>query len=80
MIKCMAIVGSEIFWKGMGCGLSGEQRVSPIWMSAMPEIATMAPIFASFTSTLFKPSYSYSLLIFTFFSLSGSWWFTMTTS
>ena len=29
-INCMAMVGSEIFWKGMGSGLSVEQRVSPI--------------------------------------------------
>ena len=79
-IKCMAIVGSEIFWKGMGLGFSGEQRVSPIWISEMPEMATIEPMPASFTSTLLKPSNSYSLLIFTFFILSGSWWLTITTS
>ena len=41
--------------------------VSPIWMSAIPEIATMEPTVASFTSTLLRPSNSYNLLIFTFF-------------
>ncbi len=35
------MVGSDIFWNGIGCGFSGEQSVSPIWMSAMPEIATI---------------------------------------
>ena len=49
---------SRIFWKGMGAGLSTEQRVSPIWMSAMPEIATMEPMPASWISTLFNPSNS----------------------
>lgn len=41
--------------------------VSPIWMSAIPEIATMEPTVASFTSTLLRPSNSYNLLIFTFY-------------
>ena len=35
-------------------------------------IATIDPIFASATSTLFKPSNSYNLLMRTFFCLSGS--------
>jgi len=57
-MKFMAMVGSEIFWKGIASGFSPPQRVSPIWMSAIPEIATMEPIVASFTSTLFRPSNS----------------------
>ena len=55
-----------------GSGISGEQIVSPMWMSAIPEIATMEPMPASVTSTLFNPSNSYNLLIRTFFILSGS--------
>ena len=54
----MEIVGSLIFWKGMAFGASGEQRVSPIWISVIPEMATMEPMPASFTSTLFRPSNS----------------------
>ena len=57
-MNCMEMVGSEIFWKGIACGCSGEQRVSPIWMSAMPEMATMEPMVASATSTFFSPSNS----------------------
>ena len=63
---------SDIFWKGMGLTSSGEQRVSPIWISEMPEIATMEPMPASFTSTRFKPSNSYSFETLTFRILSGS--------
>ena len=55
-MKFMDSVGSEIFWNGMATGFSGAQMVSPIWISAIPEIATMEPIFASVTSTLFRPS------------------------
>ena len=79
-INCIAIVGSEIFWKGIATGFSGEHKVSPIWMSAIPEIATIEPIVASFTSTLFSPSNSYNLLIFTRLCLSGSWALTSMTS
>jgi len=68
----MESVGSEIFWNGIATGFSGAQIVSPIWISAIPEIATIDPIFASATSTLFKPSNSYNLLMRTFFFLSGS--------
>ena len=57
-MKFMASVGSEIFWKGIATGFSGEQIVSPMWMSAIPEIATMDPMPASVTSTLFSPSNS----------------------
>ena len=57
-MKCMAMVGSEIFWNGMASGFSGEHRVSPMWMSLMPEMATMEPMPASVTSTRFKPSNS----------------------
>lgn len=64
--NCIAIVGSEIFWNSIGTGLSGEQIVSPMEISAIPEIATIEPMPASFTSTLFRPSNSYNLLIFTF--------------
>ena len=71
-MNCMEIVGSEIFWNGMASGFSGEQRVSPMEISEIPEIATIEPIVASFTSTLFRPSNSYSLLILTFCCLSGS--------
>ena len=60
------MVGSDIFWKGIATGLSTEQRVSPIWMSVIPDIATMEPMEAEVTSTLFNPSNSYNLLIFTF--------------
>lgn len=42
----MAIVGSEIFWNGMATGFSGEQIVSPMWMSVIPEIATIDPMVA----------------------------------
>ena len=59
------MVGSEIFWNGMATGLSAEQIVSPMWISAIPEMATMEPMPADFTSTLFRPSNSYSLLILT---------------
>ena len=34
----MEIVGSEIFWNGIGSGFSGEQSVSPIEISEMPDI------------------------------------------
>ena len=57
-MKYMAMVGSEIFWKGMASGFAGEQIVSPMWISAIPEMATMAPIFASWTSTRLSPSNS----------------------
>ena len=57
-MNCMAIVGSEIFWKGIASGFSGEQSVSPMEMSEIPEMATMEPMVASFTSTLFNPSNS----------------------
>ena len=43
-MKYMAMVGSDIFWNGMASGFSGVQMVSPIWMSAIPEMATMEPI------------------------------------
>ncbi len=71
-IKSMAMVGSDIFWNGMASGFNGEQMVSPIWISAIPEIATIEPIPASVTSTLLRPSNSYSLPIFTLRNLSGS--------
>ena len=71
-MKFMESVGSEIFWNGIATGFSGAQIVSPMWISAIPEIATIDPIFASATSTLFKPSNSYNLLMRTFFCLSGS--------
>ena len=57
-LNCMAMVGSEIFWKGMAWGFSGEQMVSPMDRSAMPEMATMEPMVASLTSTRFSPSNS----------------------
>ena len=66
-MKFMEIVGSEIFWNGIASGFSGAQIVSPMWISAIPEIATIEPIFASVTSTLFNPSNSYSLLMRYFF-------------
>ena len=44
------------------------------------EIATMDPIFASLTSTLFSPSNSYSLLMRTFFCFSGSYVFSIMAS
>ena len=56
----------------VGAGFSGSQMVSPIWISAIPEMATMEPILASATSTLFRPSNSYSFPIFTFRILPGS--------
>ncbi len=71
-INCIAIVGSEIFWNGIALGSSGEQMVSPMEISEIPEIATMEPMEASFTSTLFSPSNSYSLLMRTFSWRSGS--------
>jgi len=71
-MKYIAIVGSEIFWNGIASGFSGEQIVSPMWISAIPEIATIEPISAFCTSTLFKPSNSYSLPILIFLNLSGS--------
>ena len=55
-MNVMEIVGSEIFWNGIGSGFSGEQIVSPILTSAIPEMATIDPMSASFTSTLFRPS------------------------
>ena len=63
---------STIDYNGIATGFSGAQIVSPMWISAIPEIATIDPIFASATSTLFKPSNSYNLLMLTFFCLSGS--------
>ena len=33
------MVGSEIFWNGIALGASGEQSVSPMCRSAIPEIA-----------------------------------------
>jgi hypothetical protein len=42
--KFMEMVGSEIFWNGIGSGFSPAQRVSPMWISAIPEIATIAPM------------------------------------
>ena len=57
-INCIAIVGSEIFWNGIAFGSSGEQMVSPMEISAIPEMATMEPMEASFTSILFRPSNS----------------------
>ena len=47
--NCIAIVGSEIFWNSIGTGLSGEQIVSPMEISAIPEIATIEPMPASVT-------------------------------
>ena len=55
-MKFMEIVGSEIFWNGIASGFSGEHRVSPIWISGIPEIATISPMVAFCTSALFKPS------------------------
>ena len=46
-MKYIAMVGSEIFWNGIALGASGEQSVSPMCRSAIPEIATMEPIPAS---------------------------------
>ena len=57
-MKFIEIVGSEIFWKGIASGASGEQIVSPMWISAIPEIATIEPMLASATSTLSSPSNS----------------------
>ena len=57
-MNCMEIVGSEIFWNGIGSGFSGEQSVSPMEMSEIPEMATMDPIVASLTSILSSPSNS----------------------
>ena len=50
----------------MATGFSTEQRVSPIWISVIPDIATMEPMEAEVTSTLFNPSNSYNFEIFTF--------------
>ena len=41
-------------------------------ISSIPDTATMEPMDASFTSILFSPSNSYSLLILTFLRLSRS--------
>ena len=80
-MKFMEIVGSEIFWNGMETGLSrSPQRVSPMWISGIPETATIEPMPASVTSTFFSPSNSYNLLTFTFFFLVRSWWLTSITS
>ena len=76
----MDIVGSEIFWNSIAEGLSTEQRVSPICMSEIPDIATIDPISALSTSTLFKPSNSYNLEIFTLSHFSGLCAFTTTAS
>ena len=57
-MKFIEMVGSEIFWNGMDSGDSGLVIVSPMCKSEMPEIATIEPNSASFTSTRFKPSYS----------------------
>ena len=46
-MNCMEIVGSEIFWNGMASGFSGEQRVSPMEISVIPDTATIEPIVAS---------------------------------
>ena len=40
----MEMVGSEIFWNGIASACSGEHRVSPMWRSEIPEMATMEPI------------------------------------
>ena len=42
----------------LACGFSGLHKVSPMWMSDIPEIATMEPMLASSTSTRFRPSNS----------------------
>ena len=40
------MVGSDIFWKGIGTGFSGAAKVSPICISEIPDIATIDPISA----------------------------------
>ncbi len=43
----------------MASGASGEQMVSPMWISVIPEIATIEPMLASATSTfVLSPSNS----------------------
>ena len=71
-MKFIDIVGSDIFWNGIGSGFSVSHIVSPICISAIPETATIDPTVASLTLTLFRPSYSYSAETLTFFCLSGS--------
>ena len=71
-INCMEIVGSEIFWNGIASAPSTSQIVSPIDRSEIPEIATIDPTCALFTSTLSSPSNSYNLVIRTFSLRSGS--------
>ena len=43
-MNCMEMVGSEIFWNWIGTGFSGEQSVSPMEISEIPEIATIEPM------------------------------------
>ena len=49
-------VGSSISTKSIFSGLFMSHTVSPMLMSAIPEIQTMSPAEASSTSTLFSPS------------------------
>ena len=55
-MKFMDIVGSSIFINGIGSMQSGEQAVSPIFMSPMPEMQTISPAAAESTSTRESPS------------------------
>ena len=48
-------VGSSMSTNGIFSGLFMSQIVSPMFMSLIPESATMSPAFTSSTSTFFKP-------------------------
>ena len=69
--KFIDSVGSEIFTNSNGVGSSVEAIVSPMFISSIPETATILPAFAVSAGTLSSPSYSYIFVILTFLHSSG---------
>ena len=72
--KVISMVGAEIFTNSIGSTQEGTQIVSPMVISPMPLMAMILPAEASVTGTLFRPSYSYSVVALAFLGASPALW------
>ena len=63
MVNVIAMVGSSIWIGGSGLGVSALVMVSPMVMPSTPAMARMSPVRPMVSSTRFRPSKEYSLVI-----------------
>ena len=63
MVKTIEMVGSSIWIMGSGWGFSASLTVSPMVMPSTPVMARTSPGWASVSSTRFRPSKEYILVM-----------------